>query len=85
MEIERLYHYLNGISPISREAWGDFIQIIEPVVLHKNEYLIREGSRTFRCFLLTEGVIRAFYSKEGLDYNSAFFVPGMFPIAFSAL
>tara|TARA_R110002167_G_scaffold25714_15_gene89025 strand:+ start:415 stop:1002 length:588 start_codon:yes stop_codon:yes gene_type:complete len=85
MEIQRLHRYLNKISPISEEAWADFFQIIEPVVLHKNEYLIREGSRAFRCFLLTDGVIRTFYNKNGNECNTSFFVPGMFPVPHTAL
>ena len=85
METENIYQVLNGISPITEEAWTDFEPLFEPLTLERNEYLIREGDSVDHCYLLAEGVVRVFYNKEGNEYNKTFFIPGMFPTPLTAL
>jgi len=85
MEIEALYTSFNSISPITPEAWKDLQLLLEPIVLKKNEYLVREGSRVSHCYLQTEGIVRVFYNKDGNEYNKTFFIPGMFPTPLTAL
>ena len=85
MKIKELYNTLNNISPITNEAWDDMQQLLEPLEVKKNDYLIKEGSKAKYCYLLTEGVIRVYFNKEGNEYNKTFFIPGMFPTAITAL
>ncbi|MCB0844418.1 MAG: Crp/Fnr family transcriptional regulator [Bacteroidetes bacterium] len=85
MDAQKLHISLNQISLITDEAWEEFEQLLEPVSLDRNDHLIRVGERTHFCYLLTEGVIRVYYSKEGNEYNKTFFVPGMFPTALTSL
>ena len=76
---------MTKISPITLDAWGDFQNLLETVSFERNEYLIRTGQRAFYCYVLLDGVIRVFYSKEGNEYNKTFFVPGMFPTPLTSL
>jgi CRP-like cAMP-binding protein len=85
MDTENIYSTLNGISPISKEAWTDFRRLMEPLELQRNEYLVREGTRVHSCYLLLDGVVRVFFNKEGNEYNKTFFIPGMFPTPLTAL
>lgn len=85
MELARLYDSLQRISPISPEAWDVFQGLMEPLSLKRNEYLVSEGSRVKYAYLMLDGAIRAFYNKEGNEYNRAFFIPGMFPTPLTAL
>jgi len=85
MDAQELRIYLNQISHISDEAWKDFKLLLESASLDRNRYLVRAGERTHHCYLLTEGIIRVFYSKEGNEYNKTFFIPGMFPTALTSL
>lgn len=85
MEFEAIYNSLNSISPITRDAWDEFQILLEPLEIKRNEYLVREGSKVNSCYLLTVGVVRVFYNKEGNEYNKTFFIPGMFPTPITAL
>ena len=85
MEVEQVYKTLNKISPITKQAWNEFQNLLIPVELKRNEYLVREGSMVNSCYFLTEGVVRVFYNKEGNEYNKTFFIPGMFPTPLTAL
>lgn len=85
MELARLYDSLQRISPISPEAWDVFQGLMEPLSLKRNEYLVSEGSRVKYAYLMLDGAIRAFYNKEGNEFNKAFFIPGMFPTPLTAL
>lgn len=85
MKTELIYGNLNRISPITEEAWADFQKLFEPLVLKRNEYLVREGSMVYYCYLLVDGVVRVFYNNEGNEYNKTFFIPGMFPTPLTAL
>ncbi|MEP2669474.1 MAG: Crp/Fnr family transcriptional regulator [Cyclobacteriaceae bacterium] len=85
MDVQKLHTSLNQISPITDEAWKEFEELLEPASLDRNDHLIRVGERAHFCYLLTEGVIRVYYSKEGNEYNKTFFVPGMFPTALTSL
>lgn len=85
MEIAKIFPVLNRIYPVTEEAWADMHLLFKPLVLKRNDYLVREGSRVNACYLLTEGVIRVYYNKEGFEYNKTFFIPGMFPTPLTAL
>ena len=76
---------LQNISPITQEAWNDLRPLLEPLPLKRNEYLIQAGETARYCYILTEGVVRVFYNKEGNEYNKTFFVPGTFPTPLTAL
>lgn len=79
------HHSLNDLYPLTEEAWADFSEILEPMELKQNEYLVKAGERVQYCFALSEGIIRSFYTHEGKEYNKAFLVPGMFPTSLTAL
>ena len=83
--LSQIQSSFNAISPLTAVAWADLEALFEPVELERNEYLLREGDRVSNCYLLVEGVIRVYYSKDGNEYNKTFFVPGMFPTAITAL
>jgi len=85
MELEEIYVSLNGISPVSREAWADLRSLFKPQALKRNEYLVREGEMVNSCYFLLDGVVRVFFNKEGNEYNKTFFIPGMFPTPLTAL
>jgi CRP-like cAMP-binding protein len=85
MDTASIFQALNGINPITEDAWVEFEQLLEPVELKRNEFLVREGSRTSSCYMLLEGVVRVFYNKDGNEYNKTFFIPGMFPTPLTAL
>ena len=85
MDAKQIYETFNSISPINSEAWNDLQYLFVPVELKRNEFLVREGSKVNYCYLLTNGIIRVFYNKEGNEYNKTFFTPGMFPTPLTAL
>ncbi|HRX97886.1 MAG TPA: Crp/Fnr family transcriptional regulator [Bacteroidales bacterium] len=83
--IQIIKRQLDKIYPLTDEAWKALADLFEITKLHRNQYLLEEGSRVYHCYLLLEGVIRVFYNKEGSEYNKTFFVPGMFPTPLTAL
>ena len=85
MNTEKLFKTFNELSPLTKEAWADFFPLFTSLELTRNEYLVREGSRVSHCYVLTEGVVRVYYNKEGNEYNKTFFTPGMFPTPLTAL
>ncbi|MCB0474948.1 MAG: Crp/Fnr family transcriptional regulator [Flavobacteriaceae bacterium] len=85
METQKVFNIINCISPITDEARTDLLNLFQDVELDRNAYLVREGSKVNSCYLLTEGVIRVFYNKDGTEYNKTFFIPGMFPTPLTAL
>ena len=85
MDSEIIYKKLNAITPLSSEAWIDLKDLFQPFSLHKNEFIVREGERVHHAYLLLEGVVRVFYSKDGNEYNKTFFTQGMFPTPLTAL
>jgi CRP-like cAMP-binding protein len=85
MEFEKVHDILNDIHPLTQNAWRDFSELLEPLELKRNEYLVREGSKTDNCYLLHNGVVRVFYNQDGNEYNKTFFTAGMFPTALTAL
>lgn len=80
-----LHNSFNSIYPLTPEAWQAFSEIIEPMEVGENEFLVRAGERVKHCFALSEGIIRSYYTHEGKEYNKAFFVPGMFPTSLTAI
>jgi CRP-like cAMP-binding protein len=80
-----IHSTLHAISPLTAEAWTALEALFEPVALERKEYLVREGDPVSNCYLLLDGVIRVYYSKDGNEYNKTFFLPGMFPTALTAL
>lgn len=85
MNTEKLFKTFNELSSITKEAWADFLPLFTPLELKRNEYLLREGARVSHCYVLTEGIVRVYYNKEGNEYNKTFFTPGMFPTPLTAL
>ena len=85
MEADQLYHILNQISPVTEAAWADFYPSFQTLELNRNEYLVRQGSTVHDCYLLIDGVIRVYYSKDGNEYNKTFFISGTFPTPLTAL
>lgn len=85
MNTLNLYNRFNGISPLTEDSWVDLRSLLEPLEIKRNEYLIRKSSMVNHCYLLTEGVVRVFYNKEGTEYNKTFFTSGMFPTPLTAL
>lgn len=85
IDTKSLRSHLEKISPITDDAWADFMPLFQSQSLNRNEYLVREGARVNDCYLLLDGVVRVFYNKMGNEYNKTFFVPGMFPTALTAL
>jgi len=76
---------LQSIHPLTQEAWDDLKPLLEPLSLKRSEYLIQAGEVARYCYILTEGVVRVFYNKEGNEYNKTFFVSGTFPTPLTAL
>ena len=85
MDLEKVYLAFQHISPITEAAWEDMSVLLQTMELRRNDYLVRAGSKVRDCYLLQDGVIRVYYSKEGNEYNKTFFTPGMFPTALTAL
>ncbi len=73
------------MSPLNKEAWQDLSDLFEIQEFHRNDHLVRAGDKVNHCYLLLEGVVRVYYTKEGNEYNKTFFTPGMFPTALTAL
>ena len=85
MKAKDIHKTLNGIYPLTDEAWLAFSALLEPAGLEKSEYLVREGGRVHHAYFLEEGLILVFYNKDGNEYNKTFFIPGMFPTPITAL
>ena len=85
MEFKEIKGLINAIHPITNEAWEDFVPLLECFELSKNDYLVRQGERVHHCYLLTEGVVRVYFNKEGNEYNKTFFISGMFPTSLTSL
>lgn len=83
--IQIIKRQLDKIYPLTDEAWKALADLFEITKLHRNQYLLEEGSSVYHCFFQLEGVIRVFYNKEGNEYNKTFFMPGMFPTPITAL
>lgn len=78
-------HLFSSLHPLTDEAWEELQALFEHEEISKNDYLIKEGERALYCYLLLDGVVRVFYSKDGNEYNKTFFVKGHFPTPITAL
>ena len=83
--METLRQKLELISPFTDEAWKDWSSLFSVQEISKGEYLLREGEIAKYCYMLTEGVVRVFYSNDGNEYNKTFFIAGTFPTPLTAL
>lgn len=76
---------LNEIHPLTSEAWNSLEDLFREKCLAGNEFLIKEGQRANHCYLLIDGLVRVYFSKDGNEYNKTFFTPGTFPTPLTAL
>lgn len=64
--------FFDSIYKISQEAKQDLMQIVQVKEFQKNELIQDLGTRCKTIYLLTEGVARIFYFKEGNDITEHF-------------
>lgn len=73
--MENLIHFINRISPLSKEVIEEFSKLFTPITLKADEFFIEEGKYAQQIGFLETGVARAFFvNKEGKEYNKQFFV-----------
>ncbi len=72
MAFKTVLQTIQQIHPITAQAWAALSALMQPVQLNRNDFLVRQGKRVNYCYLLTEGVVRVFYSNEGKEYNKTF-------------
>ena len=78
-QLKQMRTLIQGITPITEEAWQAFSSIMEPSTLAKGEHLFREDTFPKHIIFLNQGVIRAYYaSPEGTEYNKTFFTENTF-------
>ncbi|MEL7146312.1 MAG: Crp/Fnr family transcriptional regulator [Bacteroidota bacterium] len=74
-KIEEFQAYINAISPLRAETFGNLLKLFRPTFLQKNEYFVHHGAYSKQIGFLTEGVVRAFFlNPEGKEYTKQFFV-----------
>jgi CRP-like cAMP-binding protein len=78
--------YINEITPFSAESWKNFRSVFRAQNLNKGDYLATAGGIEKKIFILSKGIIRAFYRNgEGQEYNKTFFTGLSFAAAYSSL
>ena len=74
--MEHLLQFLERIHSLSDELKFHLAGILKEMVLSKKEFLLRAGS-TSRCLCsIKHGLLRCFYSKDGIDISSWFMKEG---------
>ncbi|MDN5203059.1 Crp/Fnr family transcriptional regulator [Fulvivirgaceae bacterium BMA10] len=84
--MEQLIKYVNEVSPITKEAEDDFLNIFRKGKLTRNDYFATYGEYSSKIAFVCSGTLRAFYrSKKGQEYNKTIFIPPCFIAAYSSL
>lgn len=74
--MEQLLQFLESIHPLSGELKIHLAGILKELKLSRKEYLLRAGSTSRRVCFINSGLLRCFYSKDGMDISSWFMKEG---------
>jgi CRP-like cAMP-binding protein len=84
--LQNLKAYLDGLSPVSDEAWLNIMPLFTESTLKKGNSFITEGQTARSIGFLQTGIVRAFYrSHTGVEYNKHFFTPPCFIGGYASL
>jgi CRP-like cAMP-binding protein len=72
--MHNLFIYLNKISPIGQEVLAEMSPLIKKVNLKKDDHFVKAGEYSKDIGFLEAGIVRAYFSKDGKDYNKTLFV-----------
>lgn len=71
-----VYHYLNQVSPISKDTWYEITKIMKLKNYKRREHFARSGRREYHFGILLDGILRAFINNgKGSDYTKTIFTP----------
>lgn len=66
------------LKTLEKEAGADFLDLLTPRQLSKDEFLLRQGTEARYLWIFQEGIAREFLTNERGRSISHFFVPGRF-------
>jgi len=69
---EHLLEYLHGLYPLSTELRQHLYNILKVKELKRREYLLQAGKISEHVYFITEGLVRAYYLKDGKEICSWF-------------
>ena len=73
--IEQFKHFIDQVSPLSKEPLEALYGCFHPVELKKNAFFAKEGETANQIGFLYSGIVRAYFvSAEGKEYNKQFFM-----------
>jgi CRP-like cAMP-binding protein len=83
---ELLYKYIQNKIGIDQEAFSEFSHYFKPIVVEKNEIIIREGKVCNHNIFVTKGCLRIYsINNEGQELTRYFAFEGKFGTALSSL
>ncbi len=68
-----LFTYIQGITSFSVSSWDILRKDLTELKILKGNYWVREGEVCSSIFFITQGYCRAFYNKDGIEINIAFY------------
>lgn len=74
--MEHLLAFLESVHPLSEELKLHLAGILKELVLPRKDFLLRAGSTSRRVCFIKYGLLRCFYSKDGIDISSWFMKEG---------
>lgn len=84
--LNELKTYISRLLSLNQQDWTALATLFAESTLSKGQHFACEGRRETKIGFLTKGVIRAYYqSKDGQQYNKAFFEPCEFFGAYTSM
>ena len=70
--MEQLFHFLMSVHPISTGLQKYLLSVIQVQSLKRKQFLLKAGHICRNIYFLEKGLVRFFYSKEGIEVSSSF-------------
>lgn len=68
-------HFINQISPLSKEPFEALSNCFHPFELKKNAFFVKEEESAKQIGFLYKGIVRAYFvNSKGKEYNKQFFM-----------
>ena len=67
-----LYDQMNAIHPLDEAVFKEFDKCFEYLEYPKNSFLLKEGETCNHIYVILDGMVRAFYLKDGREINALF-------------
>jgi CRP-like cAMP-binding protein len=68
--MQQLIHFINQYTKLSADAIKALEDKVKFESFKKNDFVLRQGTRTTKVWFITSGLIRKFYVNEGKEITS---------------